>query len=177
MENKAVFQVNYFVGTMLAEVGELQVTPTHLTFTPTGMIEKIMGAKSIVIPLSDIISFDYTGGLARTVKILTPQRIHKFEGSATSGFGDLLVKLLPGKAARRPSQVQMMFPRITPQNACEECTEQLTSGLSFCTRCGATPSGLCSHCQKLTEPSWAFCGFCGTKVASYSNPIEQRRVA
>src|SRR5262245_37000083 len=73
MGNAKLFQVNYYVGRMLAEAGELLVGESDLRFVPTGVIEKIMGSKGIVIPFSEIIAYEYTGGLARTVRVQTSQ--------------------------------------------------------------------------------------------------------
>ncbi len=177
MQNEKLFNVNYFVGAMLVQTGVLQISGTHIIFKPTGMIEKMMGATEVVIALADIVAFDYTGGLARTVRIKTQNKVHKFEGSATSSFGDVLLNLLPNKAVKKPSIIQSLHPFIGPKYSCKQCTFVSQPGLRFCPKCGVAPQGACAKCQRLLDSNWNFCGHCGTKVASVSSSSYQQHRA
>lgn len=180
MENEVQFHVNYYIGAILVESGELRMSGTHIIFKPTGVIERLMASKEVVIALADIIAYEYTGGLFRTVRIQTREKIYKFEGSATSKFGDVLLNLLPNKAAKKPSKVQVLTPTITQKYACSECSFVAQPGIRYCPRCGAPPKNACQKCRFLLDTSWIFCVYCGTKVEPVSNsasPLQQRRAA
>ena len=164
MPNSQMFHINYYVGPLLALVGELRVDDQNIVFKPTGPIERAMGARDLIIPVDKIIVFESIGGLSRTVRIKVADIIYKFEGSEASRFGEWLIKKLPTKAYRRPSGVTLLHPTIGPKYSCRQCTEVLQPGFAFCTRCGAHPSPACAGCQRMVDFNWTVCGYCGVKV-------------
>ncbi len=164
MQNVDVFHVNYYVGPMIALVGELRISDQQIVFSPTGPIERAMGARDLTIALSKIVVFEVVGGLARTVRIKDAEKIYKFEGSEALRFGEWLIKKLPTKVYLKPSGVQLLHPTIGPKYSCKHCTEVLQPGFAFCTRCGARPSPACIGCQRMIDINWVVCAYCGVKV-------------
>ena len=178
MQNEALFQVHYFVGALLVESGEVRLNGTQIVFTPTGVLEKMMNVKDVVIPMADIVAHEYTGGLVRTVRIQTKEKVHKFEGSETARLGEVLFNLLPNKAVRKPSKVQTMHPFIGPKYACSQCAFVAQPGFRVCPNCGAFPKNVCQRCRCLLDTAWTFCAYCGTKAASASpTSFQPNRVA
>lgn len=178
MQNDGLFQVHYYVGPLLAVSGEVRLDGTQIIFTATGVIEKMAKIKDVVIPMTDIISYDYMGGLLRIIRIQTMEKVHKFEGSETSNFIDVLFNLLPNKAVRKPIKVQSVYPTIGPKYSCTQCGFVAQPGFRVCPCCRALPKNVCEKCRCILDTAWTYCAYCGTKTAaSVSSTFQPNRVS
>lgn len=165
MQDQIVFQVHYYVGPMLAVSGELRITGTNILFKATGVLEKMMNMQDVAISMADIVAYEYAGGLLRTVRIRTNDKVHKFEGSEAGKLGDVLLNLLPNKATRTPSKVQSMHPHIGPKYSCIHCGFVAQPGFRVCPSCRAFPQNVCERCRCLLDTAWTYCAYCGTKTS------------
>jgi len=114
----SMYRINYYVGSVLAQGGNIWVDESKIVFSPTSAIDRAMGAKDVHIPFKDIRSRDFRGDIRRMFTITTADRTHKFEGSNAKNVWDLLDKALP------------------PARACAKCAEPLQVRFRFCPMCG-----------------------------------------
>jgi RNA polymerase subunit RPABC4/transcription elongation factor Spt4 len=156
-----MFRVNYFVGALLAQGGNLWFEDTDLVFSPTSSIDRAMGARDVKIPFQTIREIDYSGPLSRSFNIKTDDKIHKFEGSQAKKVWETLEKVLAVKGI-------LILPESKNGGgplACSQCEHALQPGFSFCPYCGVRIKSVCSSCHKSVEPNWVACAFCGWKFA------------
>jgi hypothetical protein len=77
----------------LAVMGSITVTPTHLNFTPTGMLDRLVGVKDLSIDISRITRIS-TLGVNKTTIIWEKDEMHRFLGPGARDVGLHLEKLL-----------------------------------------------------------------------------------
>jgi len=178
MSTPEVFRVNYFVGAMLAQGGNLWVEDSKIIFAPTSAIDRAMGAKNVEIPFDKIKTVSYNGSLSRTFHVLTEEKTHKFEGGQVKKFWENLVKLLPNREVVRTNGVAPTVKPPTPATpvppnglafACENCRKELQPYFSFCPNCATRIKSICSSCHKAIHPGWSACAHCGWKFVAAEN--------
>lgn len=167
-----IFRVNYYVGALLAQGGNLWIDGSKIIFSPTSTLDRAMGAEDVQIPFQHIRAVDYAGALSRSFNIKTDEKIHKFEGAQARKFWDLLEKVLPNKELMAPlgavqKRSDVLVKPLTSL-VCDRCTKPLQSGYSFCPHCGTRPKSACSSCRRTIDLSWAVCAFCGWKFTANS---------
>ena len=177
------FRVNYYLGALLAQGGDLWIENATITFCPTSALDRAMGAKNVEIPFQKIRSMNYAGAFSRAFSIKTEDKVHKFEGAQTRKVWELLEKALPNVEKTVPAKMAVLPPApVAPLSAplppdaapaapasvakglvCEKCQEPLQPGYSFCPRCAERIKGLCPSCKRSIDPGWTVCAFCGWK--------------
>jgi len=179
------FRVNYYVGAVLAQGGNLSFEGTKIIFSPTSAIDRAMGARDVEIPFREIRAASYAGALSRTVRVKTDDKVHKFEGGQAKQIWELLKNALqklgtmpPDKKPNKTTDAsaQSFFsaePPARPQPAsppqpssslsCDQCEKPLQAGYSFCPYCGNRLKAVCSSCHRTLDPSWSACAYCGLK--------------
>lgn len=159
------FHVNYFVGALLAQGGNLWLEDSKLVFSPTSAIDRAMGAQNVDIPFQTIRGVDYSGSLSRSFSIKTDDKIHKFEGSQAKKVWELLEKALAQKGMAVTSNHKHNSALI-----CAQCEHSLQAGFSYCPYCGTRLKSVCPACHKSIDPNWIACAFCGSKFTSNAQP-------
>jgi transcription elongation factor Elf1 len=159
------FHVNYFVGALLAQGGNLWLEDSKLVFSPTSAIDRAMGAQDVEIPFHTIRGVDYSGPLSRSFNIKTDDKIHKFEGGQAKKVWESLEKVLSQKGLSLPSHQKHQGSLNCPQ-----CEQNLQVGFSFCPHCGIRLKSVCPSCHKAVEASWVACAFCGSKFTPSAQP-------
>jgi hypothetical protein len=165
MPAEEIFYLNYYVGALLSQGGDLSANDQRLLFSPTGPFGTAVAPHEVVIPLPAIQAFEWSGGLSRTVRIQVQGTLHKFEGSQANRLGEWLKNKLPGKVALPRPVIKPLHPIIGPKFSCDQCTEILHPGYKFCTRCGHPPRAVCFKCLCLVDFEWSHCAYCGAKVS------------
>lgn len=156
-----MFRVNYFVGALLAQGGNLWLEESKLVFSPTSAIDRAMGAENVEIPFQSIRGVEYSGVLSRSFNIKTDDKIHKFEGGQAKKVWELLDKVLGQKGLASTTSA-----KPTTALVCNQCEQSLQPGYSFCPGCGGRLKSTCQACHKAIGPSWVACAFCGAKFNS-----------
>lgn len=165
MAKSPIFRVNYYVGAMLAQGGNIWVDEAALIFSPTSTLDRAMGAKDVQINFPEIRAMEFKGDLFRSFTVTTAEKTHKFEGSQAKqiwGILDGAVKAKPGPAAGPASAVKTAGTTSTPL-VCDHCQKNLEPGFMFCPACSARIKAACPSCHKAPAPQWAACAFCGWK--------------
>ncbi len=157
-----MFRVNYFVGALLAQGGNLWLDETQLVFFPTSAIDRAMGAQNVEIPFKNIRAVDYSGALSRSFSIKTDDKIHKFEGGQAKKVWELLDKALSVQTGATNGSALKSKPTL----ACSQCDQPLMPGYSFCPHCGIRLKPVCQSCHKFIDLNWVACAFCGWKFSS-----------
>lgn len=158
-------RVNYFVGGGLALGGDLWLEASKLVFSPTGAIDRAMGAKEVEIPFEDIKGLEYTGSLSRSFHVKTDKKVHKFEGAQAKRAWEALEKALPNKELI----TLVTLPTSNGSKnghalSCDQCKSVLQPGYSFCPNCSSRVKSACNGCHKTVDPVWSACAFCGWKL-------------
>lgn len=128
------FRLNYFVGGMLAYGGNFWIESSRIVFSPTGALDRAMGAKDVEINFTDIISIEYTGALSRTFHIKTGDKAHRFEGSQAKRVWDILQEKMPDK--------KVLTGVSAPASPCGQCSRPLQPAFVFCPYCGVRVKSL-----------------------------------
>lgn len=168
------FRVNYYVGALLAQGGNVRLEESKIVFSPTSALDRAMGATDVSILLADIRSIEGSSGLSKAVRIQTQGKTHKFDGSQIVSFWDTLRKKLPSKVSAQtvaPVQPVIAAASSTAKSmpsssviACHHCNTSLQPGFSFCPHCGVRPKSICPSCQRTFNPAWVSCAYCGSKI-------------
>jgi hypothetical protein len=160
-----VFRVNYYLGAMLAQGGNLTLEEAVVKFSPTSALDRAMGAKDVEIPYKAIRGMSYSGPLSRSFTIKTEGKVHKFEGAQAKRVWELLAKTLPEKGCVLTPMVEKAPARppvsVADGLACDGCRMALQPGYAFCPSCGTSVKSVCGACKRSIDPRWAACAFCG----------------
>jgi RNA polymerase subunit RPABC4/transcription elongation factor Spt4 len=173
MPSNETFHLNYYIGAVLAQGGNLSLSDSKIIFSPTSPIDRAMGATDVEIPFHEIQEVEFKGEMMRAFHVRTVEKIHKFQGSQAKSAWERLEKSLKAKE----SSVAVSVPASNPAPAsppvsasnslnCDRCKSALLPGFSFCPSCGATAKSSCSSCHKAILSHWSHCAFCGWKFAS-----------
>ncbi|OVE76064.1 hypothetical protein BVX98_06580 [bacterium F11] len=171
MPGEEKLRVNYYVGSLLAQGGEVRVDDSKIIFSPTSALDKAMGAKDIEIPFRDINALEHKGQLLRTFNIKTGDRTHKFEGSQAKKLAELLEGALNEKGLMTAIQIEKKsedkLQKFSPESfsvpACGKCSKTLRPDYAFCPYCSASVKSLCESCHRIIEEDWVACPYCGKK--------------
>lgn len=162
MPKSEVFRINYYVGSVLAQGGNVWIEDSKIVFSPTSSIDRAMGAKDVLIPFSEIQDLDFKGELMRTFLVKTAVRTHKFEGNHAKKIWELLEKsLAENKTSASPVS---SLPR---DHRCDQCNTPLEPCFSFCPSCAAPIKTKCTSCRHAIMPHWAACAYCGWKFSPH----------
>jgi len=169
MQVAEIYRLNYYVGALLAQGGNLWFEGSKIVFSPTSALDRAMGARNVEIAFQQIREMEYKGELSRTFILKTDDRIHKFEGAQAKKVWEILQKALPnGKetASEGPDKNVAHLPKSSPVLACDQCSKRLEPGYSFCPHCGNRLKSACTSCHRSVDPAWSACAFCGWKFKS-----------
>ncbi len=164
------FRVNYYVGALLAQGGNLTLEDSKIVFSPTSALDRAMGAVDVAIPFQQILGMESKGTLSRSVHIKTNEKIHKFEGGQAQKFWDALQRIMSNGAPATDAPVKPSDVKAAPPPAagfqCDRCLQPIQPGYFFCPHCAQRLKSVCVSCHKAVDPTWAACAFCGWKFSS-----------
>lgn len=180
MPKSEIFRLNYYVGAILAQGGNVWIENSKIVFSPTSAIERAMGAKDVEIPFPDINEIVFKGDLMRSFNVVTKNKTHKFEGSQAKKVWEILDQLVkpkskPAAVVVIPNPAPAVVPTSAPQrpaapvssrHACEGCRKELEPCYAFCPYCALPVKTKCSSCRRAVNPQWIACAFCGWKFAN-----------
>jgi len=162
-------RINYYVGSMLAQGGDVWLENSKIRFSPTSALDKAMGAKDIEIPFNEIRILEHRGDLQRTINVKTDKKVHKFEGSNARKLTEMLEKSL--KTAGLLPKIQIEGDVISGSLLhCAQCTRSLKSDYAFCPFCATEAKANCPSCHRHLESGWVACATCGMKINQVVQP-------
>ncbi len=127
-----VFRLNYFVGAMLAQGGDLWFDDSKIFFSPTSSIDRAFGATDIEIPFNKIQNMEFKGDLTKFFHVKTADKLHRFHGSQAKRAGEALAKTLQSKGMQS-------IPQPDKKNKpCQKCSSHLEANFLFCPFCGVS---------------------------------------
>jgi hypothetical protein len=128
MPKSEIFRINYYVGAVLAQGGNIWIDDSMIVFSPTSAIDRAMGAKDVQISFDRIKALEFKGELMRTFTVSTGDKIHKFEGSQARRVWDVLEKTVPNKNSLAIKGQSVL--------KCAECRKDVAAHWFFCAFCG-----------------------------------------
>ncbi len=182
------FKMTYYIGTMLAQGGILSIRNDSLDFIP-GALERAMGAKDTVIPLSAIRLVEVTGTITESLIVRTSERIHRFVGSdlhqvkncidakmqniVTGGSTspgqptEETVQPKPGLTLASITAPQPNLGSATEKKSpvilqCPECFKNIKPEFAYCPLCRHSLQKNCSRCFRVLADDWKYCPICGS---------------
>lgn len=148
MAKSETFRLNYYVGAMLAQGGNLWFDDSKIVFSPTSAIDRALGASDVEIPFLKIQNVEFKGDMTRMFHIKTADKLHRFHGSQAKVAWENLATTLKARG---------MQPVPKPSDLLGKPVQTGT----------AKPAGKTLACQKCSgrlETNFLFCPFCGTRV-------------
>src|SRR5258708_1592387 len=121
MPNAQKFHLNYYVGAMLAQGGDMWLDGTKIIFSPTISIDRALAATDVEIHLDKIKEAEYKGDVRRWFHVQTTDKVHKFQGTQAKEAWDYLKKVLRVKT---PS-VNTNKSTVGGTLACHECAKPI----------------------------------------------------
>lgn len=170
MADDKKLRVNYYVGALLAQGGEVRVDDSKIVFSPTSAIDRAMGAKDVEIPFQNIQGLEQKSDISRTFHIKTGERVHKFEGSQARELAKLLEQTLQSKGHKikfEKKETELTGSGSLPLSTtgvCPTCAKYIKNDFAFCPYCERSLKPLCKSCHRTLEPDWKLCAYCGTKI-------------
>lgn len=131
MPKSEIFRLNYYVGAMLAQGGQMWYDDSKIVFSPTSMLDRALGATDVEIPFLKIQAVEFKGELMRMFQVKTADKLHRFHGTQAKKAWEGLSRTLQ-EVGMKP--IQKIDAR---RLACSQCSGQLESNFSFCPFCGA----------------------------------------
>lgn len=171
MSEQHKMRINYYVGAILAQGGEVHLENNKIVFSPTSALDRALGASDISIDFKDVQGIEYKGDLSKTLRVKTEDRIHRFMGSQASKLAALLEEDLKrhgitfstsadeNKGSKENATPSAVVSQIVLK--CSRCDKSLRSDFAFCPYCQAPVRDICSVCRHATETDWKACAFCG----------------
>jgi len=173
MSEQDKMRINYYVGAVLAQGGEVHLGNNQIIFSPTSALDRALGASDISIDFKDVQGVEYKGELSKTLRVKTGDRVHRFMGSQASKLAALLEEDLKRQgfafskdADERTSSKENVTPSAVVSQVvlkCSRCDKALRSDFVFCPYCQAPVRDICSVCRHAIEADWSACAFCGHK--------------
>ena len=107
----------------LAFMGAITVTPTHIKFTPTGMLDRLVGVEDAEIEIAKITRIS-TIGVNKTTIIWEKGEMHRFLGPGARDIGLHLEKMLVRHAEEKANQDEEPNPRLTSKGRIADLMER-----------------------------------------------------
>jgi hypothetical protein len=107
----------------LAFMGSITVTPTHVKFTPTGMLDRLVGVEDASIEISRITRIS-TLGVNKTTIIWEKNEMHRFLGPGARDVGLHLEKLLVRQAEQKAEEEEDPNPKLTSKGRIADLMER-----------------------------------------------------
>jgi RNA polymerase subunit RPABC4/transcription elongation factor Spt4 len=165
----------------------LSIENENLVFSPSA-IDRAVGAKQTVIPLSEIKLVDVVGTLTEFLIVKTLNNIYRFVGRNPHKIREQITHALQNVTLRtttftisgsesqsiqtsslNPSTIggQSTFLKsIEFHGACTVCSQPLRPSYYFCPYCRAVLTLRCPKCKRLIESDWKFCAYCAEKFVN-----------
>ncbi len=122
MVKSETFHLNHYVGTMLAQGGDLWFDESKIVFSPTSAIDRALGATDVEINFGKIQGVEFKGDLTKFFLIKTDNKIHRFHGRQAEIAWESINKVLAVKGIKTLS--------------CTQCSAKLEPVFVFCPYCG-----------------------------------------
>ncbi|RMF87534.1 MAG: hypothetical protein D6739_01515 [Nitrospirae bacterium] len=145
------------VNRLIAQEGRLYLTNRRVIFSPTGLLDRAVGAAEISIFL------DHLQELAVEGERLTLQsrtRVYRFEGKQVGLFAEQTEAMLR-RGAVCEEEGGLAEEMEAASATCPTCEQPVRPDFCFCPYCQEQLiAPLCPHCHRQVEEGWTFCPTC-----------------
>lgn len=152
-------RARFSINKVIAQDGRLYLTNHRILFSPTGMLDRAVGAGEISIFHPHLQRLEVEG---EQLSIQSRARIYRFAGKQVELFKEQVehvLETLDGPATPRASE-----PTAGPSvevSACPTCEKEVRSDFVFCPYCQEQLiSPICGNCHRPVEDGWTFCPSC-----------------
>lgn len=136
MPKSEIFRLNYYVGAVLAQGGNMWFDESKIVFSPTSVLDRALGAADVEIPFPKIKGLEFKGDLTKFFHVKTDDKVHRFHGSQAEKAWGVLTKTLEAKGLQTQTLVSVPSKKPTAKAACAFCSGKLEPDFIFCPRCG-----------------------------------------
>ncbi len=149
-------RVRLIVNRLIAQDGRLYLTNRRILFSPTGVLDRAVGAAEISIYLPHVrdISVENNG-----LTLQSRTRIYRFEGKQVDLFGEQAQAILDAPPECENDDGLEKTPSAI--SSCPTCEQPVRADFVYCPFCQEQLiSPVCPHCHRPVEDTWTFCPSC-----------------
>jgi hypothetical protein len=152
-------RARFAINKVIAQDGRLYLTNHRILFSPTGMLDRAVGAGEISIFHSHLQRIEVDG---EELSIQSRARIYRFAGKQVELFKEQTEQLLATLDGRSASAATEPVAEAGVETAlCPTCEKEIRSDFVFCPYCQEQLiSPVCGNCHRPVEESWTFCPSC-----------------
>jgi len=156
-------RVRFSINKVIAQDGRLYLTNHRILFSPTGVLDRAVGAGEISIFHPHLQRLEVQG---EQLSIQSRARIYRFLGKQVELFKEQVEHVIaeldgpgPSPVAERPADPSGEIP------SCPTCEKEIRSDFVFCPYCQEQLiSPVCGNCHRPVEASWTFCPSCRCSI-------------
>ena len=150
-------RVRLIVNRLIAQDGRLYLTNRRILFSPTGVLDRAVGAVEISIYLPHVRDINVEQN-ALTVQSRT--RIYRFEGKQVDLFAEQAQAVLHAPPGCDDGECPEGGEPSAPAT-CPTCEQAVRADFIYCPYCQEQLiSPVCPHCHRPVEDAWTFCPSC-----------------
>ncbi|NCO57910.1 MAG: hypothetical protein COW73_06735 [Nitrospirae bacterium CG18_big_fil_WC_8_21_14_2_50_70_55] len=154
-------RVRLVVNRLITQDGRLYLTNRRILFSPTGLVDRAVGAAEISVYLPHITNLQVEE-TALTLQSRT--RLYRFEGKQVDLFAAQVQAALKEPAAGGGADcLEKERPAAAPAaaSACPTCEQPVRGDFIYCPHCQEQLiAPVCPHCHRPVEEGWTFCPSC-----------------
>jgi len=156
-------RVRFTINKVIAQDGRLYLTNHRILFSPTGVLDRVVGAGEISIFHPHLQRLDVDG---EQLSIQSRARIYRFIGKQVDLFKEQVEHVRAGLDGTGPRTAAE--PAAEPGvaiSSCPTCEKEIRSDFVFCPYCQEQLiSPVCGNCHRPVEDSWTFCPSCRCSI-------------
>ena len=156
-------RARFAINKVIAQDGRLYLTSHRILFSPTGVLDRAVGAGEISIFHPHVQRLEVEG---EELSIQSRARIYRFTGKQVELFKEQVehvLQTLDGGAA--PPATEATAGPAVQVTACPTCEKKIRSDFVFCPYCQEQLiSPICGNCHRPVEDNWTFCPSCRCSI-------------
>lgn len=152
-------RVRLVVNKLIAQDGRLYLTNRRVLFSPSGLIDRAVGAAEISVYLPHIRDLRAE---ENALILQSRTRLYRFEGKQVDIFAAQAQVVLnaPDEGVSDDCMEEETRTTVTT-SSCPTCEQSVRSDFVYCPYCQEQLiSPVCPHCHRPTEEGWTFCPSC-----------------
>jgi len=150
-------RVRLVVNRLIAQDCRLYLTNRRILFSPSGVVDRAVGAGEISVYLPHVRDISVEGN-ALTLQSRT--RLYRFDGKQVDLFAEQAQAVLNAPEGCETDDCLGEETRVVT-TACPTCEQSVRSDFVYCPYCQEQLiSPVCPHCHRSVEEAWTFCPSC-----------------
>ena len=150
-------RVRLVVNRLIAQEGRLYLTNRRILFSPSGLVDRAVGAGEISVYLPHVRDISVE---ENALSLQSRTRLYRFEGKQVDLFAEQAQAVLNAPdECESDDCLEEETPVVT--TTCPTCEQSVRSDFVYCPYCQEQLiSPVCPHCHRSVEEAWTFCPSC-----------------